>query len=70
MDSDTESESQVSVDGWDAADYAHIATTQALDPGQDGSQGVEPSGADIQQAIRDLQSLDLEAVANVTTDKK
>lgn len=70
MDSDTESESQASVGGWDATEFAHIATNQALCSSEDGSQvGAEPSGADIEQAIHDLQSLDLEAVAKVPAAK-
>ncbi|TFY52613.1 hypothetical protein EVJ58_g9913 [Rhodofomes roseus] len=64
MDSDTEPESQVSVtvEGWDAGDFAHIATTQALCSSQTSSQDMTPSGSDVEQAIRDLRSLDLEEV--------
>lgn len=65
MDSDTESESQAYVGGWDATEFAHIATTQALFSSQNESQDAEPSGADVEQAVRDLQSLDLEVVEKV-----
>lgn len=69
MDSDTESESQVSVGGWDATEFAHIATTQALLSSQDGSQDAEPSSVDVEQAVHDLQSLDLEVVEKVAAAK-
>ena len=70
MDSDTEAESQASVGGWDATEFAHIATTQALCSSEDGSQlDAKLSGADVEQAVHDLQSLDLEAVAKVVAAK-
>ncbi|KAI0936199.1 hypothetical protein AcV5_004396 [Taiwanofungus camphoratus] len=69
-DSDTESESQKSLDGWDATEFAHISTTQALCSSQDSHSShsnATPSARDVELATGSLSSLDLSAVENDTT---
>lgn len=64
-DSDTESESQISVSAWDVTEYTHISTALAGSTREDGGEDVPSPAEAIHLVAEELRSLDLSAIENV-----
>ncbi|GBE78374.1 hypothetical protein SCP_0112590 [Sparassis crispa] len=66
-DSDTESESQPSVFEWQAADFAHVSSTQRVGSSRGTAEEARFSPRELQLAVDDLRAIDLAAAEHDAT---